>query len=235
MLVTIGKECATIIEKALLLEKNSFEIIHNGFFNEKILTTQCEKEKQTFTVSFFGNFYLVHKPVFRTFCLGFGDFVKKHSLLPNQVKFNYAGGTSRKVIKRMIHEAEIEDYYHDLGYLGKKEFHCELQKSNVVILLYPKGIEYALPTKLYDYILGNSHILLISDKKDKWAVLDEIEQQYTQSSISTSSISKKLWYLYNNWKNSKLEYGCNEDKMMLFERKNLAYKYAEKIKIKVLK
>jgi len=74
--------------------------------------------------------------------------------------------------------------------------------------------------------------MLISDKKDKWDVLDEIEQQYSQSSISTSSISKKLWYLYNNWKNNQLEYGCNEDKMMCFERKYLAYKYAEKIKLK---
>jgi len=161
--------------------------------------------------------------------------VKKNILLPDQVRFNYAGGTSRKVIGRMVHEAEIEDYFYDLGYLGKKDLYCELQKSNVVVLLYPKGIEYALPTKLYDYILDNSHIMLVSDKKGKWAVLEEIEQQYTHSSISTSSISKKLWYLYNNWKDNKLMYGCDEDKMMRFERKNLAYKYAEKIKKKFLK
>jgi len=230
MLVTIGKECAKITERALGLEKNSFEIIHNGFFRENIPTEHCEKEKQIFNISFFGNFYLVHKPVFRAFCLGFGEFVRKHSLLPDQVRFNYAGGTSRKVIRRMVHEAGIANYFHDLGYLGKEEFYCELQKSNIVVLLYPKGIEYALPTKLYDYILGKSHIMLISEKKDKWDVLDEIEQQYTQSSISTNSISKKLWFLYNNWKNNKLEYGCNEDKMMRFERKNLAYKYTEKIK-----
>ncbi|UJG41553.1 MAG: glycosyltransferase [Candidatus Heimdallarchaeum aukensis] len=235
MLVTIGKDCAKIIEKALHLEKDSFEIIHNGFFKEEIPTTQCEKEKQTFTVSFFGNFYLVHKPVFRTFCLGFGEFVKKHNLLPHQVKFNYAGGTSRKVIRRMVHEAEIEDYFHDLGYLSKRKFHCELQKSNVLILLYPKGIEYALPTKLYDYILGNSHIMLISYKKDNWSVLDEIEQQYTQVQISTSAIYEKLWSLYNKWKNNKLKYGCNEEKIMSFERKFLAYKYSEKIKAKFMK
>jgi len=66
-------------------------------------------------------------------------------------------------------------------------------------------------------------------------MLDEIERKYTQSLISINSISKKLWFLYNNWKNNKLEYGCNAEKMLCFERKVLAYKYAEKVKIKFFK
>ena len=43
-------------------------------------------------------------------------------------------------------------------------------------------------------------------------------------------VSEDLWQLFTKWKSKSLEFGCDEEKILEFSRRNLALKLAEKIK-----
>ncbi|MHA1304984.1 MAG: glycosyltransferase, partial [Candidatus Heimdallarchaeaceae archaeon] len=226
MIVTVGHDYAKLIAENNNISPSEFEIIYNGFFFEDIQFDEREKEKNKFTISFFGNFYLIQKPVVQTFLEALGDFIRKYNLGEKDIVFQYAGNTSRKVIQRMLRKGGIENYYHDLGFLSKKELYEEINKSNLVIDIVPKGTEYMIHTKVYDYAVGNSHILLIGESGAIVDLCRKIEQKYTIEQNNKDKIVKTLEKLYNLWKNGELEYGCNQQELQVFSRKNQAKKLA---------
>ncbi|MCE7742410.1 MAG: hypothetical protein GOP50_08105, partial [Candidatus Heimdallarchaeota archaeon] len=120
--------------------------------------------------------------------------------------------------------------FEDLGYLQGQQIIEELQKSHANFVIVPALNEYALVTKIYDYAIGNSHILIIGGEGELSDWCDSIEQKYTLVEGDRTAISDTLSKLYLQWKNNQLEYGCNEVKLAEFGRHALALKYANLIK-----
>ncbi len=231
--VSVGEKCANMIEESLNIPKKTIEIIYNGYFPEDIPKNLFEKERKIFTISFVGNFYSAHQSTFRNFAKGLSIMTKRHNLTEEDIVFQYAGSTSRSIIKRILQSAKVYSFFKDLGYLSKEKTNEIIQRSNLVFLLYPKNVDYALPTKLYDYALGNSHMLLISEKVDHWEVLDDINQNYTQALDKPEDIAEKLWGKYLKWRKDELEYGCDKVKLRRYNRKNMADKLANLIKERI--
>jgi hypothetical protein len=230
LLVTVGPEYAEFIANKLETDKGLFEIIHNGFFPETSYKQILKKNEKIFTVSFFGSFYTLQKPLFEKFIEGFKLMIDEKELKPSEIKFQYAGGISRSVINRIISKNNISSYFEDLGFLNKENLNEEIQKSHLVFLTVPQGTEYMLQTKIYDYLGGNSHILLVGETGAMSKLCEECEQKYVEIKTEENEVTTTLSNLYKKWKENKLEYGCNGEKLENYNRKTLAQKLAKIIK-----
>ena len=230
LLITIGPECAEFIGGQTETNKDLFKIIHNGFFPEIPYKEILKKNDETFTISFFGSFYSLQKPIFMEFVEGLRRMIDENDLEPSEIVLQYAGGVSRSVLNRIITKGKIKSYFVDKGFLSKEQLNEEIKKSNLVFVTIPKGTEYMLQTKTYDYLGGNSHILLIGESSAITKLCIDTEQKFTEIKSDKNEIAINLSELYEKWKNRKLEYGCNREKLEKYNRKNLALKLAKVIK-----
>ena len=230
LLITVGPEYKEFISNKLNLDENSIIVVHNGFFPDSLQQNKIKKSEEIFTISFFGSFYTLQKPIFEEFVEGFRLMIERENLKQAEIKFQYAGGVSRSVINKIITKRSISPYFKDLGFLTLEQLNTEIQKSNVMFITIPKGTEYMLQQKVYDYLNGNSHILLIGEKSAMSRLCLETDQQFTETRLTREEISETLIDLYNKWKNKELKYGCNLEKLENYNRKNLANKLAKIIK-----
>lgn len=228
--VAVGNEAARLISISSGIPQTKFIIIPNGYFHENVKFANQVKEKNKFLISYFGNYYHVHKHIFEIFVKGVEKVILDNNLVPKDISLRYAGMTSRSAIKRDLNKGNLMPFFEDLGNLNGKELIQEIQKSHLNFVLVPAGVEYALATKIYDYALGDSHILIIGERGEvsKWC--DEVEQKYTIIPESEKELQEGLNSLYLRWKQNKLEYGCNKSKLEEYDRKNLALKLANIIK-----
>ena len=232
MNVTVGDGYADLLSESSGVERDSYYIINNGFFEENIPSKQSEKLKDKFTVSFFGNYYKVHKLYFKELVLGIRKMIDEHNLTEKDFRLEYAGLTSRSVIKKDLEKGNLVPFFKDLGYLSGKKIVEEIQKSHVNFVIVPKSNEYVIFTKLYDYMIGNSHILIVGEKGAITKLCEKVDQKYTLVDGDRDIISQIVWILYSKWKSGKLEYGCDKSKLAEFSRHELSLKYARIIKEK---
>jgi len=230
LIVTVGEKCAQMIATSAKLDPMRIKIIQNGFFIERELSSIPEKSSNTFVFGYFGNMYLLRRKCFEAFLGGLALFIREHQLSPEEVNIVYAGGTSRKMINRILKKTGTSFYFKDLGLLTREETYKQIQKSHVSLLFIPEKVEYALPTKIFDYMSNYTHVFIIGNEGEASNLCKEVEQKFSISPCDEESIKKKLEELYLQWKQGKLEYGCNTNLLKKFERKNLAHKYAEIIK-----
>jgi hypothetical protein len=229
ILVTVGEGYADLIASEFEIEPSNFEIIYNGYF-QPTSEKKIEKNSQKFTISFFGNFYLIQKEIVAEFLKGLGKMIKEKNLEEKDIVFQYAGNTSRKVLGRMIAQAEIQQYFKDLGYLTRERLNKEILRSNVVFDIVPKGTEYMIHTKIYDYCKGDSNIVVVGERGSIVELLEKLEQAYTSVAADSNDIAKVMKKLYKQWQEGKILYGCNKEKLKFYERQNQAKLYATVIK-----
>ncbi len=230
MLITVGNEYAELIADNINIDPSEFNIVFNGYFAKDKKERDIKKLEKVFTISFFGNFYLIQKQVVADFLVGLGKMIKNNGLKPSDIQFKYAGKTSRKVLSRMLRDAEINDYFVDLGFLKKEDLMKEITKSHLLLDIVPEGTEYMIHTKIYDYFLGDSHIILVGKKGSIVTLCDDIEQEYTSVSQNISEIKQKLTDLYQKWQTKELKFGCNEEKLTKYSRRNQAKKLVNILK-----
>ena len=117
-----------------------------------------------------------------------------------------------------------------MGYLERDQLYEEISRSNVVFDIVPKGTEYMIHTKIYDYCKGHSNIVIVGKKGSIVDLLDELEQVYTSVDSDSKDIAGILKELYSQWKQNTISYGCNTKKLEFFEREKQAKIYASVIK-----
>ncbi|MHA1416961.1 MAG: glycosyltransferase [Candidatus Heimdallarchaeaceae archaeon] len=221
LIVTVGEDCAKLISESIDIPIDSIKIVYNGFSLDTIPTSFSKKGENKFVISYFGNFYLLQKKTMQHFFFGLGKFIKENRINSDELVFQYAGNTSRKVLKRMLKRANVSlDYFSDLGYLSKEELFNAIDRSHLVIDIVPRKTEYMLHTKVYDYASANSHILLVGEEGELDKLCFKIEQKFSRVTEKVEEISIKLENLWDLWKVGKLEYGCNREKLSFFSRKN---------------
>ncbi|MCK5157667.1 MAG: hypothetical protein KAR08_00805, partial [Candidatus Heimdallarchaeota archaeon] len=223
-------EYAEFIADKLEIKKSNFKIVHNGFFPEIPYKKIIKKNEDIFTISFFGSFYSLQKPIFEEFIKGLRLMIEEKELKSSEIKLQYAGGVSRSVINKMIAKGKIEPYFNDMGFLSKERLNEEVQMSNLVFLTIPKGTEYMLQTKIYDYLVGNSHIVLIGESGAMSKLCVNCQQKFTELESDKDTIATKLSKLYEDWRNNRLEYGCNKESLEEYNRRKLTLKLAKIIK-----
>jgi len=231
--ITVGPEYANIIAKSLDISSNDFYIIYNGFFLEKKINRTVKKPRNIFIISYFGNIYKLRLTSMKIFLKGLKKMIDINKLSPNKIKFQYAGTTSRAHINKLIKLVEMEDYFVDLGYLKKDELMEKISESHILVATSPKNAEFTLPTKIYYYALGNSHVVLVGKKGATSNLFDEIEQEYTLISENSDKIANKITELYNKWVKNNLKFGCNKEKLSKYSRKNQAIALANLLKEKI--
>jgi len=223
----VGNDYANLIANSLNISSDKFEIVYNGFSLDKIPDSFPDKERDKFVISYFGNFYLIQKPVMQKFFDGLGIFIRKNNLTPSKIVFQYSGHTSRKVIRRMLKKAGIEPFFIDLKYLPRDELFTAISKSHLVIDIIPKKTEYMIHTKIYDYALGNSHIFLVGERGAIVDICEKIEQKFTIIKSDEEKVAQGLALLWKNWKKGELEHGCNKERLLSFSRENQANRLAD--------
>jgi hypothetical protein len=226
-IITVGEDYAELISKATGIDTKNIPIIKNGYFAENIPSKVAPKIKNKFTLSFFGNYYKAHTNIVKEFILGIRLMVDKNNLGPNEIALRYAGIQSRSTIKRDLQNGNLTDYFEDLENLEGSELIEEIQRSHVNYVFTPKALDFILTTKIYDYGLGNSHILVIGEKKAVYDWCESVEQKFTHVKGDRYAIAEELENLYKLWKENKLEYGCNEKEIAKYNREKLALKYAD--------
>ncbi|MCG3225836.1 MAG: glycosyltransferase [Candidatus Heimdallarchaeota archaeon] len=230
LLITVGNEYAEFIAEKLEIKKSNFKIVHNGFFPDIPYKNTIKKNENIFTISFFGSFYSFQKPIFEEFIKGLRLMIEEKELKSSEIKLQYAGSVSRSVINKMIAKGKIETYFNDMGFLSREKLNEEIQKSNLVFLTVPKGTEYMLQTKIYNYLVGNSHIMLIGESGAMAKLCDNCQQKFTELESDKDKIASRLSKLYEDWRKNRLEYGCNKESFEEYNRRNLALKLGKIIK-----
>jgi len=232
LVVTVGEECSELISDSLNLKDKRIHVIYNGFFEEDRPDLSVEKSPK-FTVSYFGHFYILRQKGFEALAAGMRKMIDEHNLSSEDIVLRYAGKTSRNTLQKILDKSNMTEYFNDLGLLSGENLFEEINQSTLNAVFVTLKTTYALPTKIYDYAFCNSHILLVGEKGEVSRWCEKVGQTYTQTSMEPVKISEDLWQLYNKWKSRSLEFGCDEEKILEFSRRNLALKLAEKIKKKI--
>ncbi len=233
-IVTVSEECAKLIAHNIEKPVSEIDVVYNGFFHEKIPKFEQEEKNKSFTITYVGSLYILRRKPFTNFLKGFYDFVNKEGLTEKDIQINYAGMTSRNYIIRMLEATNTHEYFKDLGFIhDKKEYYKILQKTHILPLMIPEKGEYALPTKLFDYMITNSHILFIGNQGSPTQMCDKTKQIYDLTNDNPSEISKKLSTIYQDWKENKLKYGCDLEILKNFSRENQAKVYTDILKEKI--
>jgi len=228
LVITVGEACSKLISNSLNISDKKIEVIYNGFFEEDRPDLKIKKSSK-FTVSYFGHFYILRQVGFEALALGMRKFIDKYDLTTDDVALQYAGKTSNKTLSKVLEKTNMEEYFNNLGLLSGETLFKEINQSSLNVVLTPPKTAYTLPTKIYDYAFCNSHILIIGEDGEASRWCEKTEQQFTKVSMDSDQIADELWNLYNKWKNGSLEFGCNEEKIQQFSRRNQALKLAEKI------
>ena len=71
---------------------------------------------------------------------------------------------------------------------------------------------------------------LIKFNENDIKLLENLEQEYESVSADSDEIADIIQIQYDKWKKGKLLYGCNEEKLKVYERKNQAKLYSQAIK-----
>ncbi len=229
LVITVGEECSALITNSLKLKDKEIHVIYNGFFEEDRPDLTVEKRSK-FTVSYFGHFYILRQKGFEALVAGMRRMIDKHNLSPDDIVLQYAGKISRKTLQKILDGSNMKDYFNDLGLLSGNTLFKEINQSTLNVVLVPPKTTYTLPTKIYDYAFCNSHIFLVGEKGEVTRWCEKVDQIYTQTTMNPEEISEDLWQLFTKWKSKSLEFGCDEEKILEFSRRNLALKLAEKIK-----
>ena len=229
MIFTVGGECAKMISASANVSLEKINVIHNGFFAEDLPDTRAEKDNNIFTIGYFGNIYLLRKRCFETFMRGFAKFISQEQLSSKEVRIVYAGGTSRKSINKIVSKNKMKQFFKDLGLLNREQAYLEIQKCDLTLLFIPREIHYVLPTKIFDYLSNHTHVLIIGSNGEASNLCEKVDQQYSIAKCDENDVAEKLKGLYSHWKNGTLRYGCDSALLKNYDRKVLAYKYAEKI------
>lgn len=229
LVLTVGEECSELISDSLNLKDKRIHVIYNGFFEEDRPDLSVEKSPK-FTVSYFGHFYILRQKGLEALAAGMRKMIDEHNLSSEDIVLQYAGKTSRKTLQKILDKSNMTDYFKDLGFLSGDSLFKEINQSTLNVVLVTLKTTYALPTKMYDYAFCNSHILLVGEKGEVSRWCEKVDQTYTQTLMEPEKISEDLWQLYNKWKSRSLKFGCDEEKILEFSRRNLALKLAEKIK-----
>jgi len=178
--------------------ENDFKIINTGFFKEFVDKTI--KKRDIFTISYLGNFYGILTPVFKNFIMGLNDFIRFNQIFSDELNFVYAGGVSRNVIGRIFDKTEIKYHFSDLGKISQEKCYAEIRKGHVSVYLSAKGSEYVLPTKAFDYIASNTHVLVIGERCATTELFDKVEQKYTRVDDDIDCIYDGIKSIYNRHK-----------------------------------
>lgn len=227
---TVCRENARFVEKSSGIPFEKISIIYNGYFDENIPKKDTPKITDKFTLSYFGNYYKGHRNIIKEFVLGFKLMVEKNNLTADNICLRYAGTKSRSAILRDFSLGNLQEFFVDLGILEGEELIAEIQKSHINYVFAPKSLEHALATKIFDYGLGNSHILLIGEKDAIYNWCIDVNQKFTCVKEDRYEIAESLERLYKQWKDGKLEYGCDSEKIKEYNRKIQALKLADLVK-----
>jgi len=230
LIVTIGDECAKLISDSIKVPLNNIEIIHNGYIKERIPKDLSQEKNSVFTLTIAGSIFLLLEKTLNVFLSGFSKFVLENKLSPEEIKIQYAGGTSRKTIGRALDNAQVNDYFRDLGFLENEEYYSVLSKSHVLVHLLPNKTEYAIATRLYDYFNSNSHILIVGNEGGPSRICREIEQSFSIINENVNDISEKMKELFQAREKSSLKFGSNLELIQKYDRQNLTYEYAMLLK-----
>lgn len=227
LIITVGDGYATLISNATGIDEKEISVIPNGYYASNKPTQIAPKIQEKFTLSFFGNYSKAHSKIVKEFVLGFSIMVENNKLEPSDIALRYAGMQSRSTLQRDLELGSITEYLEDLGNLEGAEMIKEIQKSHINYVFAPKILDHNLATKIFDYGLGNSHILVIGEKKAIYNWCMSIEQKFTNVEGDRYAIAEGLENLYKLWKDNKLEYGCDEKEIAKYNRKTLALKFAD--------
>jgi len=227
LIITVGDGYAKLISDATNIDEKEISVIPNGYYASNMPKQIAPKIQKKFTLSFFGNYSKAHSKIVKEFVLGFRIMVEKNKLDPSDITLRYAGIQSRTAIQRDLELGNLAEYFEDLGNLEGAEMIKEIQKSHINYVFAPKILDHNLATKIFDYGLGNSHILVIGEKKAIYNWCISVEQRFTHVEEDRYAIAEELENLYKLWKENKLEYGCNEKKIAKYNRKYLALKFAD--------
>ncbi|MHA1685526.1 MAG: glycosyltransferase [Candidatus Heimdallarchaeaceae archaeon] len=226
-IVTIGENCAKRIAKSIEVPYKEIGVVYNGYFEGKVFSKITSKLTKTFSIGYFGSIYHTRKKLFSNMLMGMKSLIDSLSLSPSEIRFYYAGYSSRNVLKRIVKRTKTENYFEDLGMINKNNINQVMQKMNILVAFLPPTMAYMIPTKLYDYAASISHILLIGGNDGPREVLDKINQEYTVTKAEIPKITETLNILFEQWKNGSLKYGCDMEALKEFSRKNQAAKYAK--------
>lgn len=99
-------------------------------------------------------------------------------------------------IKHDLELGSITEYFEDLGNLEGAEMIKEIQKSHINYVFAPKILNHNLATKIFDYGLGNSHILVIGEKKAIYNWCVSVEQKFSHVEEERYAIAEEFENLY---------------------------------------
>lgn len=214
--ITVSERCKSFIPTNNI---NNIGVVYNGFFDMPNLKDDVDFDNK-FTISFFGNFYGDLTKSLECLLGAMGKVIEDTNV---DMVFQYAGSTSRRVLRRMLERTNMTDHFVDLGFIELNELHESINSSSVCFIPHPASSSHAVPNKVFDYLISDSHILfLFSDSSDLISssvdICRYVDQSYTVS--FSHNIDDILLNLYEKHREGNLSRGCKKSKLEIFSRKN---------------
>ncbi len=207
------------------LKPQDIEVITQGFSQKEIEGISPETTDK-FRIVYTGIFYKTREPfVFFDALSGLKDIWEDLEII-------IAGDTSNDEYRRYTEDKGLSEIVRFIGFVPQKRA-LSLQKGASLLLLIGTAGGIQVPGKVYEYIAARRPILLI--KMDSYDVASAVIERFKRGICienDSKKISESISYLYNLWKNKRLDCEFNLEGVDKFSWDRLAEKL-EKIILEI--
>jgi hypothetical protein len=220
-------ECAWLgiisdaMEKYPELNEGKFKHVPNGFDSEDFPKIQ-KKENNVFTITYTGSLYGRRNP--SSLFSAVEELIKENKVDVQKIKFLFVGRFGQEV-EEMFGGVSFADRIETVGYVPHKESIKYLMKSDLLLLIVDESKESKeiVPGKVYEYIGVEKPVFAIAPQE---SAISDLIRETNAGKIAHQDERENLKRIYLNyydsWKNGKINYKPNYEKIKKYERRNSA-------------
>lgn len=197
---------------------NKVTTIPNGYDEQDFQNMEHIPPDDYFQVAFTGSAYANYTPhkfidVFHKFLLRRPDARIRWLIAGNACQWAKNEITDPTVLEKVIL----------LGQIPHTQIPNLLGSSHLLVLMYPSGLEYSIPGKLYEYLRSGTPIMAVSDRPSEvHRVLSETSHGSAFRPDEVTEMVDRLESLYRTWTEGKYErISNNRQSIQQYSRRHL--------------
>lgn len=208
--------------------KDKFYVIPNGYDSEDFAEVTAKPSNKVFTLTYTGLLYGRRKP--DTFFEALSDLIGERKIDRRTIKVNLIGNFKTEELNDKINKYGLNGVVGLLPYMDHNLCLDKLMNSDALLLIEGDGpgAEAFYTGKIFEYIKTGRPILGVIPARGAAAgIINETRTGLVSDFSDIKGIGDNLYKLYIDWKEGRDSCSPENEKIELYDRRNLTKRLAE--------
>ena len=195
-------DALSVVSSGLVQEfkdrNSNINLIYNGYDESDFEGLNEEKDKDSFVITYVGNFMASQNV--DSFWFGLSQLIDSNSNFGNKLKIKLVGNTDELILNSVV-EYSLEKYTENVGFVDHKKAIQYMQESDLLLFVIPDADQNQkiITGKLFEYLAtGNDILSLGPTDGDASSILDEMEKTKMLSYKDVEGVKKQILDCFNN-------------------------------------